>query len=201
MIFSVCWGRIQGVTWNLEHLVDVTCRVSCGKSEFKLYKIQTKSENHETCGGVVLSHVEAMVKNWEDFEQVVTSDAKNPDISTCDHFVSHVITSFLASDVTTCSKSSQFFTTASTCDNTMPPQVSWFSDFVWIIYNLNSLFPQLTRHVTSKRCSRFHVTPWIRPQHTRNIMNINFWMTKFHYSMDLQFKFEIRRKNQRNEIN
>ena len=104
MIFSVCWGRIQGVTWNLEHLVDVTCRVSCGKSEFKLYKIQTKSENHKTCGGVVLSHVEAVVKNWEDFEQVVTSDAKNPDISTCDHFVSHVITSFLASDVTTCLK-------------------------------------------------------------------------------------------------
>ena len=77
-----------------------------------------------------------------------------------------------------------FFTTASTCDNTTPPQVLWFSDFIWILYNLNSLFPQLTRHVTSTRCSRFHVTPWIRPQHTLNIMNINFWMTKFHYSMD-----------------
>jgi len=25
-------------------------------------------------------------------------------------------------------------------------------------------------------------------------MNINFWMTKFYYSMDLQFKFEIRPK-------
>ena len=31
---------------------------------------------------------------------------------------------FLASDVTTCSKPSQFFTTASTCDNTTPRQVS-----------------------------------------------------------------------------
>ena len=185
MIFSVCWGRVQGVTWNLEHLFDVTCRVSCGKSEFKLYKIQTKSENHKTCGGVVLSHVEAIVKNWEDFEQVVTSDAKN-EVITCETKWSHVeMSGFLASDVTTCSKSSQFFTTASTCNNTTPPQVLWFSDFVWIIYNLNSLFPQLTRHVTSKRCSRFHVTPWIRPQHTLNIMNINFWMTKFHYSMDL----------------
>ena len=80
MIFSVCWGRIQGVTWNLEHLIDVTCRVSCGKSEFILYKIQTKSENHETCGGVVLSHVEVVVKNWEGFEQVVTSNAKNRDV-------------------------------------------------------------------------------------------------------------------------
>ena len=47
--------------------------------------MQTKSENHETCRGVVLSHVEAMVKNYKGFEQVVTSDAKNPDISTCDH--------------------------------------------------------------------------------------------------------------------
>ena len=37
----------------------------------------------------------------------VSSDVgcKNPDISTCDHFVSHVIISFLASDVTTYSKS------------------------------------------------------------------------------------------------
>jgi len=46
--------------------------------------MQTKSENHETRRGIVLSHVEAVVKNCEGFEQVMTSDAKNPDISTCD---------------------------------------------------------------------------------------------------------------------
>ena len=39
--------------------------------------MQTKSENHETCSGVVLSHVEAVVKNCDGFKQVVTSDAKN----------------------------------------------------------------------------------------------------------------------------
>ena len=39
--------------------------------------MQTKSENHETCRGVVLSHVEAVVKNCEGFKQVVASDAKN----------------------------------------------------------------------------------------------------------------------------
>jgi len=35
----------------------------------KLYKIP-KSENRETWRRVVLSHVEAMVKIWEDLEQV-----------------------------------------------------------------------------------------------------------------------------------
>jgi len=147
MIFRVCLGHIQELTWNLEHLVDVTCRGTCRKCDFKLYKMQTKSENHETCRGVVLSHVEVVVKNWEGFGQVVTSDAKNPDISTCDHMI------------------------------------------------------KVPRHVTSTRCSRFHVSSWIRPKHTLNIMSINFWMTKVHYSMYLQFKFEISRKIRRNEIN
>ena len=115
---------------------------------------------------------------------------------------SHVeMSGFLTSDVTTCSKPSQFFTTASTCDNTTPRQVSWFSDFVCILYNLKSHFRQVPRHVTSTRCSRFHVSSWIRPKHTLNIMSINFWMTKVHYSMYLQFKFEISRKIRRNEIN
>ena len=108
---------------------------------------------------------------------------------------------FLASDVTICSKPLQFFTTASTCDNTTHRQVSWFSDFVCILYNLKSHFRQVPRHVTSTRCSRFHVSSWIRPKHTLNIMSINFWMTKVHYSMYLQFKFEISQKIRRNEIN
>ena len=129
--------------------------------------MQTKSKNHETCRGVVLSHVEAVVKYWKGFEQVVTSDTKNPYIS-----------GFLASDVTTCSKPSQFFTTIFTCDNTMPRQVSWFSDFVCILYNLKSHFRQIPRHVTSTRRSRFHVSSWIRPKHTLNIMSINFWWPK-----------------------
>ena len=61
MIFRVWLGHIQELTWNLEHLVDVTCRGTCQKCDFKLYKMQTKSENHETCRGIVLSHVEAVV--------------------------------------------------------------------------------------------------------------------------------------------
>ena len=115
---------------------------------------------------------------------------------------SHVeMSRFLASDITTCSKPSQFFIIASTCDNTTPRQVLWFSDFVCILYNLKSHFRQVPRHVTSTRCSRFHVSSWIRPKHTLNIMSINFWMTKVHYSMYLQFKFEISQTIRRNEIN
>ena len=37
--------------------------------------MQTKSENHETCRGVVSSYVEAVVNNLEVSEQVVTYDA------------------------------------------------------------------------------------------------------------------------------
>ena len=47
----------------------------------------------------------------------------------------------------------------------------------------------------STRCSKFHVSSWIRPQYTPNIMNIIFWTTKFDYSMHLQFKFEVCKKN------
>ena len=42
------------------------------------------------------------------------------------------------------------------------------------LYNLKTLFPQVIRHVTSTRCSTFHASSWIRPQHTSNIINIIF---------------------------
>jgi hypothetical protein len=51
-----------------------------------------KSKNHETRRGVLLSHVEATIKIWESLEQVVASDAQNPDISTCDHCDPHAQT-------------------------------------------------------------------------------------------------------------
>jgi hypothetical protein len=64
---------------------------------------------------------------------------------------------FEASDVPTFLKSSQFLHAASTCHNKTPRQVSWFSDFVWLLYNLRTLFLLVVRHVTAKRCSKFHV--------------------------------------------
>ena len=63
MVLGVFGVRIQDLTWNLNHLAEVTRRVTCAKHVLKLYKIQTKSENRETWRRIVLSHVKAMVKN------------------------------------------------------------------------------------------------------------------------------------------
>jgi hypothetical protein len=53
---------------------------------------------------------------------------------------SHVdMSGFQASHITTCSKSSQLLHTTSTCDNTMSRQVLYFSDFVRIFCNLETL--------------------------------------------------------------
>jgi hypothetical protein len=84
MIFGVYWGLIQQLTWNIEHLVVVTWLTTYGKSVSELQKIRTKSEKHETCRDIVLSHVEVVCNSWEDFEQVAMCDAWNPDISTRD---------------------------------------------------------------------------------------------------------------------
>jgi len=98
------------------------------------------SENHETCWYILLWCVEAVVKNWESFEQVVTLHVWNPDISTCDDLWSCVeMFGFYKSKVIICSKLFQFFMRASARDNKTPQQVLWFSDFVWIFYNLNTL--------------------------------------------------------------
>jgi hypothetical protein len=75
MIFGVYWGCIYELKWNVEHLFVVTWRTTYGKSVSKLQKIRTKSENHENCLGVMLSHVKVVCKNWEDFEQVVTPNS------------------------------------------------------------------------------------------------------------------------------
>ena len=78
MLFSIMWGRIQEQTTNFEHLVHETWPRTCGRVVFKLYKKQTKSENHETCQDVMISYVEAVIKIWEGFAQVVTYDACKP---------------------------------------------------------------------------------------------------------------------------
>ena len=108
---------------------------------------------------------------------------------------------FYASDVATCSKHSQFFTTAYTCDNMTPQQVSWFSDFVWTLYNFKTLFRQVAHHVTWRRCAKFDASSWIETQHTPNTMNNIFRSTRLQYSMHLQFKFELYIKIQHNQIN
>ena len=78
MLFSIMWGRNQEQTTNFEHLVHETWPRTCGRVVFKLYKKQTKSENHETWEDVMISYVEAVIKIWEGFAQVVTYDACKP---------------------------------------------------------------------------------------------------------------------------
>ena len=78
MLFSIIWGHIQEHTTNFEHLVHETWPRTCGRVVFKFYKKQTKTENLETCRDVMISYVEAVIKNWESFAQVVTHDDCKP---------------------------------------------------------------------------------------------------------------------------
>ena len=72
MLLSLMWGHIQEQTINFEHLVHETWPRTYGRVVFKFYKKQTKSENHETYQDVMISYVEAVIKIWEGFAQVVT---------------------------------------------------------------------------------------------------------------------------------
>ena len=67
MLLSVVWGRIQERTRNFGHLVHETWPRTCVRSVFKLYKKQTKSENHETCWDVVISYSGGYDKNFKTF--------------------------------------------------------------------------------------------------------------------------------------
>jgi hypothetical protein len=80
-------------------------------------------------------------------------------------------------------------------------QVSWFLDFVCILYNLKTIRPQVGGRVPWTRCLKFPVSSWIRPHTTLNNMNIIFSITGFHYSMHMQFKFTFSEIIQWNEIN
>jgi len=44
----------------------------CGRIIFKFYKKQGKSENHETSHDIMISYMDAVVKNCEDFAKVYT---------------------------------------------------------------------------------------------------------------------------------
>ena len=78
MVLSVVWGRIQEQTRNFEHLIHETWPRTCGRIVFKFYKMQTKSENHETCRDVMISYVEDAIKIWEGLVHVITYDAYKP---------------------------------------------------------------------------------------------------------------------------
>jgi hypothetical protein len=64
MLLSTTCGLIQEHTRNLEHHIHETWPRTCDQIVLKVYKTQTKSENHETCRDVMISYVEALIKIW-----------------------------------------------------------------------------------------------------------------------------------------
>ena len=146
MLFSIKWGRIQDQTTNFEHLVHKTWPWTCGRVVFKFYKKQTKSENHETCQDVMISYVEAVIKIWEGFAQVVTYDACKPK-----NFRRSFMISWRGRRVgkhrtwQTYVKPSQFFITASTYDILTS----------FMIFGLRLLFIEFKNNSTASSWSYF----------------------------------------------
>ena len=77
ILFNRHWGLIYEIKRKFKHVVKETRPRSRARADFKFYKKQTKSENHEIWQDVKISYVEAMVKNWQRFAQVVTYVAHN----------------------------------------------------------------------------------------------------------------------------
>ena len=44
----------------------------CDRIGFKFYKMQMNSENHVICHDIMISYVDAVIKNWDGFAKVVT---------------------------------------------------------------------------------------------------------------------------------
>jgi hypothetical protein len=80
-------------------------------------------------------------------------------------------------------------------------QVSWFSDFVCILYNLKTIRPQVGGRVSWTRRSKFQACSWIRPQTTLTNTNNIFSFITFYDSMHLQFKLVFLKKIQLKQIN
>ena len=53
-------------------------------------------------------------------------------------------------------------------------QISWFSNFVWDLYNLKLIRPHVRGHVSWMRCSNFSLNSSTMPQIGLNKMNIIF---------------------------
>jgi hypothetical protein len=62
MLLSTCYSLIQGHARNFEHQVHKTWPRTCDAVLFKLYKTQTKSENHETCRDTMILCAKVVIK-------------------------------------------------------------------------------------------------------------------------------------------
>ena len=111
------------------------------------------------------------------------------------------IVSFLSNVRDNCTKRYPLFTTTSTHEIMMSGQVSWFLDFIYIFYNLNTPGRHVRRDISCTRWVTFPPIACIRPQIGVTNMNIDFYLTVFQYFKYLQIKFELSQENTINEIN
>jgi hypothetical protein len=65
MLLSTCYNFIQKQTINFEHHIHETWPRTCDLVALKLYKTQSKLENHETCQDAMISNVEVVIKKFD----------------------------------------------------------------------------------------------------------------------------------------
>ena len=72
MLFNLVWGLPHQIKRNFKYFIQETRPRTCGWIVLKLYKKQTKSEKHKFCHDIMISYIEAVVKNRQGFTQVIT---------------------------------------------------------------------------------------------------------------------------------
>jgi hypothetical protein len=70
MLFITSYDLFQEQTKIFEHHAHETRPRICDLVVLKLYKTQTKSENHETSQDVMISYVETLIKNLKMFHKI-----------------------------------------------------------------------------------------------------------------------------------
>jgi hypothetical protein len=136
MLLSTSYDRFQERTENFEHHAHLTWPWTCHSGVYKLYKTQTKSENHETYPHVMISYVEAVIKIWKISRKLwhtMCTNLRDPHWNSMISCI--VLLGFYTYCLTTFSKHSKFLITVSTYDIMARGQVSWFSEFVCVLYN------------------------------------------------------------------
>jgi hypothetical protein len=78
MLLSTSYDLIQEQTRNFEHHIHETWLGTCDPIVLKLYKTQTKLENHETFREVMTSYVEALINIWHCFVHYVYKSSRPP---------------------------------------------------------------------------------------------------------------------------
>ena len=81
MLFSPVWGLPREIKRNFLTSCSGNTPKNVYPNDFKILKKQKKSENHEICQYLVISYVEAVVKNWVGFVIFLRTMLTNENIS------------------------------------------------------------------------------------------------------------------------